>query len=163
DTSAIMIFIDPDALRGRLAQVARARADSNPPPATGGIAALLDLFAGAVPAARQYEAQSFARLLARAPNVFERSNIKITDRRFALVGEQLGNFAAFLGKPFREYDFYVGVYDALAFFATEACPGETVDSVCVAQRLRTLIQTRDLDFGSGSIPRTILSRLYWAE
>lgn len=165
DSSAIMIFIDPDAPRGRLAQVLRQRADSNPPPATGGIAALLDLFAGAVPAARQYEAQSFARLLARAPNVFARSNIKITNRRFALVGEQLGNFAAFLGKPFREYDFYVGVYDALAFFADEACP-ETVavDSLCVARRLATLIETRNLNFGdSDSLPRTILRALYAAE
>jgi predicted acylesterase/phospholipase RssA len=165
DTSAIMIFIDPDALRGRLAQVSRARADSNPPPATGGIAALLDLFAGAVPAARQYEAQSFARLLARAPNVFARSNIKITDRRFALVGEQLGNFAAFLGKPFREYDFYVGVYDALAFFAAEGCPGtQPVDSLCVARRLKTLVETRDVDFGgSDTLPRTLLRTLYAAE
>ena len=165
DTSAIMIFIDPDALRGRLATVARARADSNPPPATGGIAALLDLFAGAVPAARQYEAQSFARLLARAPNVFSRSNIKITDRRFALIGEQLGNFAAFLGKPFREYDFYVGVYDALAFFAAEGCPAaQPADSLCVARRLKTLVDTRDLDFGdSDTLPRTLLHRLYAAE
>ena len=164
DSSAIMIFIDPDALRGRLAQVARARADSNPPPATGGIAALLDLFAGAVPAARQYEAQSFARLLARAPNVFERSNIKITDRRFALVGEQLGNFAAFLGKPFREYDFYVGVYDALEFFATEGCPAsQPVDSTCVARRLKTLVETRDLDFGPDSLPRTMLRVFYATE
>jgi predicted acylesterase/phospholipase RssA len=165
DTTAVMIFIDPDALRGRLAQVARTRADSNPPPATGGIAALLDLFAGAVPAARQYEAQSFARLLARAPNVFTRSNIKITDRRFALVGEQLGNFAAFLGKPFREYDFYVGVYDALAFFAAEACPAaQPVDSLCVARRLKTLVETRDLDFGGpDTLPRTILRTLYAVE
>jgi predicted acylesterase/phospholipase RssA len=165
DTSAIMIFIDPDALRGRLAHVARARADSNPPPATGGIAALLDLFAGAVPAARQYEAQSFARLLARAPNVFARSNIKITDRRFALIGEQLGNFAAFLGKPFREYDFYVGVYDALAFFAAEGCPAaQPADSLCVARRLKTLVETRDLNFGdSDSLPRTMLRTLYAAE
>ncbi|HET9707576.1 MAG TPA: patatin-like phospholipase family protein, partial [Gemmatimonadales bacterium] len=163
DSSAIMIFIDPDASRGRLAQVTRARADSNPPPATGGIAALLDLFAGAVPAARQYEAQSFARLLARAPNVFARQNIKITDRRFALVGEQLGNFAAFLGKPFREYDFYVGVYDALAFFAAEACPA-TTDSTCVARRLKTLIDTRDLNYGdTDSLPRRLLRALYVAE
>ena len=164
DTSAIMIFIDPDALRGRLAQIARARADSNPPPATGGIAALLDLFAGAVPAARQYEAQSFARLLARAPNVFARSNIKITDRRFALVGEQLGNFAAFLGKPFREYDFYIGIYDALAFFAAEGCPAaQPVDSLCVARRLKTLVETRDLDFGPDTLSRMMLRTLYAAE
>ncbi len=165
DSSAIMIFIDSDALRGRLAQVARARNDSNPPPATGGIAALLDLFAGAVPAARQYEAQSFARLLARAPNVFARQNIKITDRRFALVGEQLGNFAAFLGKPFREYDFYIGAYDALAFFAAEGCPAaQSVDPLCVASRLKTLVETHDLDFGEpDSLPRTLLRMLYAAE
>ena len=165
DSTAIMIFIDPDATRGRLAQIARARADSNPPPATGGIAALLDLFAGAVPSARQYEAQSFARLLARAPQVFARNNIKITNRRFALVGEQLGNFAAFLGKPFREYDFYVGVYDALAFFAAEGCAtSRAVDSLCVARRLGSLVETRDLDFGdSDSLPRTLLRTLYAAE
>jgi predicted acylesterase/phospholipase RssA len=165
DSTAIMIFIDPDAARGRLAEVARARADSNPPPATGGIAALLDLFAGAVPSARQYEAQSFARLLARAPHVFARNNIKITNRRFVLVGEQLGNFAAFLGKPFREYDFYVGVYDALAFFAAEGCPtSREVDSLCVARRLRTLVETRDLDFGgTDSLPRTLLRMFYAAE
>lgn len=165
DTTAIMIFIDPDAARGRLAAVERARADSNPPPATGGIAALLDLFAGAVPAARQYEAQSFARLLARAPNVFARSNIKITDRRFALVGEQLGNFAAFLGKPFREYDFYVGVYDALAFFAAAGCPTPNgTDSLCVAHRLQALVETHNLDFGGpDSLPRTLLRAFYAAE
>lgn len=165
DSSAIMIFIDPDAPRGRLAAIARARADSNPPPATGGIAALLDLFAGAVPAARQYEAQSFARLLARAPNVFARANIKITSRRFALVGEQLGNFAAFLGKPFREYDFYVGVYDALAFFAAESCDGTMpVDSLCVPRRLKTLVETRNLDFGDDdSLPRALLRTLLAAE
>ena len=164
DTSAIIIFIDPDALRGRLARVSRVRSDSNPPPATGGIAALLDLFAGAVPAARQYEAQSFARLLARAPTIFARANIKITDRRFALVGEQLGNFAAFLGKPFREYDFYVGVYDALAFFAAAGCPAaQPADSTCVARRLRTLVDTRNLDFGPDTLPRTLLRTLYAAE
>ncbi len=165
DSSAIMIFIDPDAARGRLAAVERARADSNPPPATGGIAALLDLFGGAVPAARQYEAQSFARLLARAPNVFVRGNIKITDRRFALVGEQLGNFAAFLGRPFREYDFYVGVYDALAFFAAEGCPAARgVDSMCVSRRLGRLVETRNLDFGGpDSLPRMLLEAFYAAE
>lgn len=164
DSDAILVFTDPDALRGRFATVrqeSHALADSGHVVATGGIAALLDLFAGAVPSARQYEIQAFGRTLARAPTVFVRDNIKVTDRRFPLVGEQLGNFGAFLGKPFREYDFYAGVYDALAFFAAQACPAaRQVDSLCLRQRLGALVETPQLDFGGpDSLPRTILRAL----
>ena len=159
DSNALLAFIDPEALRGRLADVAKQR--EREPPATGGISALMDLFAGAVPAARQYELQAFGRLLARAPQVFRRDNIQVTDRRFVVVGQQLGAFAAFLGQPFREYDFYVGVYDALSFIAGEACrTARGVDSACVADRLRTLVATRQLDLGTSALPRTLLRALY---
>src|SRR5262245_59213499 len=57
DPNALLVFIDPEVVRGRLAQVEERR--DKEPPATGGISALLDLFAGAVPAARQYELQAF--------------------------------------------------------------------------------------------------------
>jgi hypothetical protein len=156
------VFIDPDALRGPLAE----RQDSTQPPASGGIAALLDLFAGAVPSARQYEIQSFGRLLARAPTVFDRDNITTTTRRFAVVGERLGAFAAFLGKPFREYDFYVGVYDALDFFAREACHSTVgVDSLCQRERLGAMVQAKQLalDDGVTEVPRTVLRALYHRE
>jgi hypothetical protein len=124
----------------------------------------LDLFAGAVPAARQYEMQAFGRLLARAPHVFRRDNITVTNRRFVVVGQQLGAFAAFLGQPFREYDFYVGVYDALAFIAGEGCRApQLVDSVCVGNRLRTLVETHEVDLGSTALPRTVLRALYARE
>jgi predicted acylesterase/phospholipase RssA len=162
DPDAMLAFIDPEALRGRLADVAKQR--EREPPATGGISALMDLFAGAVPAARQYELQAFGRLLARAPQVFRRDNIQVTNRRFVVVGQQLGAFAAFLGQPFREYDFYVGVYDALAFMAGEACrAAQGVDSVCVAHRLRTLVETPQLDLGTSDLPRDMLRALYRRE
>lgn len=170
DAHALMVFVDPDRVRGRLAHVETQRAQ--PPLATGGITALLNLFAGAVPAARQYELQSFARLLAWAPGVFDRDNIRSTDRGFLVVGEQLGAFAAFLGKPFREYDFYVGIYDALSFFAREACQAVPVDSVCIRQRLHELVETTSLNLGDVATPhavdavplaRTVLRLLYQRE
>ncbi|HEY6109694.1 MAG TPA: patatin-like phospholipase family protein [Gemmatimonadales bacterium] len=162
DPNALLVFIDPEALRGRLALVEQQRKREQP--ATGGISALVDLFAGAVPAARQYELQAFARLLARAPQVFRRDNIDVTNRRFVVVGQQLGAFAAFLGQPFREYDFYVGVYDALMFMAREGCrEAQGVDSTCVAGRLRTLVETRQLDLGESELPREMLRALYARE
>ena len=157
DPNALLVFIDPEALRGRLARVEKQRAQ----PATGGISALMDLFAGAVPAARQYELQAFGRLLARAPQVFQRDNIDVTNRRFVVVGQQLGAFAAFLGQPFREYDFYVGVYDALSFIAREGCrTTQGVDSTCQADRLQTLVATQQLDLGTSALPRVLLRALY---
>ena len=162
DPNALLVFIDPDALRGRLAQVEQQR--EREPPATGGISALVDLFAGAVPAARQYEMQAFGRLLARAPQVFQRDNISVTNRRFVVVGQQLGAFAAFLGQPFREYDFYVGVYDALSFVAGVGCrAAQGVDSVCLAHRLGLLVEAPQLDLGTSPLPRAMLRALYQRE
>lgn len=162
DPNALLVFIDPEALRGRLAEVEKQRKPEAP--ATGGLSALLDLFAGAVPAARQYELQAFARLLARAPQVFRRDNIAVTNRRFVVVGEQLGAFAAFLGQPFREYDFYVGVYDALSFMAGEGCrTDQGVDAMCVARRLRALVAAPQLDLGTTTLPRAMLRALYERE
>jgi len=159
DANALLLFIDPDRQSGRLSRAKLTVGKSAA--ATGGIAALLDLFAGAVPAARQYELQAFGRLLARAPAVFARENIKATERRFLVVGERLGSFAAFLGKPFREYDFYLGIYDALSFFAREACRG--ADSLCVERRLYELVETNALDLGADGLPRTVLRLLYQRE
>src|SRR5207245_10485431 len=122
-----------------------------------------ELVAGAVPAARQYELQAFGRLLARAPAVFARENITTSARGFLVVGERLGSFAAFLGKPCREYDFYLGMYDALAFFAAEGCRGGVTDSLCVKRRLHELVETNALDFGAGPLPRTVLRSLYQRE
>src|SRR5262249_5946375 len=46
----------------------------------------------------------------------------LANTRFApLAGSQLLNFAAFLDRPFREFDYYAGVYDAVHELAVRLC------------------------------------------
>src|SRR2546430_4042438 len=91
------------------------------------------------------------------------SDVCSSDLRFLVVGERLCSFAAFLGRPFREYDFYLGIYDALSFFAREACRGSGTDSPCVERRLHDLVETNALDWGADRLPRTVLRSLYQRE
>lgn len=155
--AATLIHISPLKLRGRY-DSALVAAENTVEVEEGGIGALLTLLAGAVPSALEYELHSFARLLEWAPHVFERDNIAATTRAVPVIGEQLAGFGAFLGRPFREFDFYVGVYDALYFFSREACrpdSSNTADSAeavsqrdrCVKTRLYSLIDTTGTDFG----------------
>ncbi|MBS2020954.1 MAG: patatin-like phospholipase family protein [Deltaproteobacteria bacterium] len=45
--------------------------------------------------------------------------------RFApLAGSQLGNFAGFLDRPLREYDYYAGVYDGVRQMAAQLCQAQ---------------------------------------
>lgn len=46
----------------------------------------------------------------------------VTERWHPLAGDWLFGFGGFIGKPLREYDFYVGVYDALALVARRVSP-----------------------------------------
>ena len=49
----------------------------------------------------------------------------LTTTRFApLAGSQLLNFAAFLDRPLREFDYYAGVYDAVHELADRLCAGQ---------------------------------------
>jgi predicted acylesterase/phospholipase RssA len=47
--------------------------------------------------------------------------IRVTSRGFPITGELLQSFAAFLDLKFREFDYYVGVYDAVIQVATVIC------------------------------------------
>ncbi|MDH5679559.1 MAG: patatin-like phospholipase family protein [Nitrospinota bacterium] len=55
----------------------------------------------------------------------------LLSRRFsALAGTFMGAFGAFMDRPLREYDYYAGVYDSIAFFtksATGQAPGVARD------------------------------------
>jgi predicted acylesterase/phospholipase RssA len=176
DAQAELIYINPGQLRGALRS---ARQDRAPGARGEGTAALLQLFGGAVPAAREYELHSFDRQLARAPETFDRGRIRVTTRSFPIVGEHLGAFAAFLGRPFREFDFHVGVYDALHFLARTSCTsteegrapapldpsGEPVLPpallACLQNRLELLISDPEID--PGAVGRTMTERLYALE
>jgi hypothetical protein len=73
--------------------------------------------------------------------------IRVTSRGAPITGELLGAFAAFLDLKFREYDYYVGVYDAVVeisnvicgrHYSSERQPQEFYNCrEAVAQRLHT--------------------------
>jgi hypothetical protein len=117
-------YSNPNLYRGKLDK-ARAPSGGSEPDATG-IGAVIQLLRGAIPAAREYELQSLLRQaqrdsvlrLAGDPLVgAARPRLMLSSRSAPILGEQLGSFGAFLGRPFREYDFYTGIYDGLEFVA----------------------------------------------
>lgn len=112
-----ILYINPDALRGKL-DSARAAHGAVTEQEKTGIASFLEVLKGAYPSARQYELQSMARYIADpAVEASSLPYITTTDRGYPIVSEHLYAFAGFFGRPFREYDFYAGVYDALHFVA----------------------------------------------
>lgn len=113
-----VLYVDPDATRDPLdADVSyrRTLTERAVPP---GVGALLRFGLGFVPASRNYELQSFIRSQANLPPR-EQAVILSSTRAHPVIGEHLGAFAAFLGRPFREMDFYIGVADGMQFLATE--------------------------------------------
>lgn len=49
--------------------------------------------------------------------------IHVTTRGGPITGLLLGSFGAFLDYKFREYDYFVGIYDAILVFANNQCAG----------------------------------------
>jgi predicted acylesterase/phospholipase RssA len=106
-----LLYVDPDVRR----EVSRASPRHSLAtlrerrPVPGGLRSVLQLLSGSVDAAREYELSALGRHAdGRTP--FELAR---TTRHYPLVGERMGAFAAFLNRGFREYDFYIGAYDAL--------------------------------------------------
>jgi hypothetical protein len=68
--------------------------------------------------------------LSRAADALQQTRTEralLLSSRFApITGSQLGNFGAFLDRPFREYDYYAGVYDASHAIAVALCDAEAV-------------------------------------
>lgn len=165
-----IVYINPSALRDPLKSARMARtAVSAPAP---GLASFLKVLKGAIPSARQYELQSMARTLAD-PTTNEKINpyISTTDRAYPIVSEHLGAFAGFLGRPFREYDYYAGVYDALHYISEHIlCSDDrrwkasSRDSLvtCTRKELQTMMRDTKR-FGFGPIPRAVLQDLYRTE
>jgi hypothetical protein len=117
-----VIYIDPDGIREGAPETLRKKDQKSDTTTENsrGIGALLALAGGYMQSSTQYELHSFSRTLARDPNGLQRANwIRVTDRFHPIAGNFAGAFAAFFGRPFREHDFYVGVYDGLLFAARE--------------------------------------------
>ena len=111
-----IIYLDPD-----ISRLARTRVVVPAPESTAfaGLDAAVRLLAGAVPTARQYELQTFGRQLADPSEQSVLRLFSAATRAWPIVGDQLSGFGAFLGRPLREYDFYVGVYDGLHYAAEQ--------------------------------------------
>ena len=145
-SNARIIYIDTGKLRGDAATAA-AQPVIATPSADRGLATILQVAGASLPAARQYELQALARSLANDPR---RNWIHVTTRSRPMVGDFLGGFAAFLGKPFREYDFYTGIYDGLQYAATTmtSCDSAAVVEACQVRSLRGMITSGDIPLGT---------------
>ncbi len=94
--------------------------------------------------------------------------VEVTSRALPIFGETLKNFGAFLARPFREHDFYVGVYDALHFAADRLCgrvtalPDQSHATVLAECHVNTLASlTHRVDVGCTG--RLMVSRFYFRE
>lgn len=142
-----VLYVDPDAARDPLdadLSYRRTQTERDVPP---GVGALLRFGLGFVPASRNYELQSFIRSQAdELPQ--QQAVILSSTRAHPVIGEHLGAFAAFLGQPFRELDFYIGVADGMQFLATEIlCHDEAYASGLRSSDLATVrgAQQRHMD------------------
>ncbi|HEV7993064.1 MAG TPA: hypothetical protein VGP25_14660, partial [Gemmatimonadaceae bacterium] len=156
----------------------------------GGLAGGFKLLSAAIPAAREYEIQSLVRQLrtasdlpdsleakwrAQRDSTFECMSLErcfiAPERWHPLMGDRMYGFGGFLARPFREYDFYVGIYDALvltARYVARDSERRTCESGrasqelrgCVQQRLRGLLES---PMQLGVIAPCVLWRLYAAE
>ncbi|HEU0015318.1 MAG TPA: patatin-like phospholipase family protein [Longimicrobium sp.] len=185
-----ILYVNPARYRGDLETGRHVEGDTTP---TGGLAAVLALLQGAVPTARQYELQLLAReraardefdalvkkLVAFVPRerqdsahraaqeagvAGQRERLRLSSRAYPVFGEHLGYFAGFLARPGREFDFYVGMYDALYMALWEhTCRDASDDRArreCVRRELPALISSPALVRDPG---RQVLAWLYGRE
>ncbi len=93
-----------------------------------GLSTTFDFISTFVAVSQQYELQTVARYLykptdGRNPNGEKTPPPvplpRLSSRFHPLMGSYLANFGAFFAEPFREHDFYVGLYDGLVNAARE--------------------------------------------
>jgi predicted acylesterase/phospholipase RssA len=120
------VYIDPDHARSYAPL---------PPPAPErpetkrvGLSTTFDFIKTFVSVSQQYELQAVARYLYKPTDGRQANGVaappstplpRLTSRLHPLMGTYLANFGAFFAEPFREHDFYVGVYDGLINAARE--------------------------------------------
>ena len=66
--------------------------------------------------------------------------ILLTKRFAPITGAMLANFGAFLDKPFRQYDYYAGVYDAVYGLADFLCERHADYESCLASQTKEIYQ-----------------------
>src|SRR6185369_4961626 len=106
-------------------------------PRTFGLGGILAFVPGFVDTASDYELYTALRKgnwiaydEKETENSPENSKAKllVTDRYFPITGAFLGHFGAFLDQPFREFDYYAGVYDTANVLAKYVCHKKDEDN-----------------------------------
>jgi predicted acylesterase/phospholipase RssA len=165
------IFIVPSAARGERPAVLDTIADR-----IGGSPAAAQMLGNMWGAAGAYELHTYARARAAdtARAVAVADTVQVTTRALPIFGETLAHFGAFLARPFREHDFYVGLYDALHFSAERLCGTEAISAIASAEAIRSRViaesaclsrrfaaLTEQIEVGCTA--RTMLARFYERE
>ncbi len=124
DDSSDYIFMDPKNLRlGLLRKNRELEIEPKISPINSAIELLLDIFSAS---------ESSVLYTTLSENFIDANrSIYLSDRYFPITGMMLGHFGAFLDFGFREYDYFVGVYDAIINSSKYACQGR--DKECFAR------------------------------
>jgi predicted acylesterase/phospholipase RssA len=160
----------PGSKRGARRDAARLCKSAGDPEHCGGLGALVQFMGGLMSSSSQYELQWLIRARAQDP-ALRIQDIDVTTRHAEIVGEKLSNFAAFFGRPFRELDFHVGVYDALHYAASavlclpehrQASDSSGVDA-CIVNKVRTMVDLLPLSCASALTLDLLLREEYGIE
>lgn len=132
----------------------------------GGVQYFLQFLGGLKASASHYELQSLIRARSADATLRER-DLDVLTRHSPIVGEKVGEFAAFLGRPFREHDFQVGIYESLHYVASAIlCRAEhrqahdSSGTACIAAQVRDLARRLALPCPSSMAVESLLRREY---
>jgi len=120
------VYVDPDHVRSY--SKAPSPLPERPETKRVGLSTTFDFISTFVSVSEQYELQTVARYLYKPTDGHLPNGQKLppatplprlSSRFHPLMGSYLAHFGAFFAEPFREHDFYVGVYDGLLNAARE--------------------------------------------
>jgi len=181
------LYVDPGRRRrGPFGGAGVAQSGEGP---TRGLASAVTFLTNFVQVSRQYELQTAARYVfdrlfneglrrASGPEVTRlakgeqagrnAARLRLSSRFYPVVGNYLGAFGAFFARSFREYDFYVGIYDALFGVAEGYCrtgaPGDPINQGrCIAAKVLDLENQMGLAAPGAEPARYVVNELLRAE
>lgn len=127
DEKRYFLFISPETRRSIAEAPSFTLQDK---PNTFGLTGLLSFLNGALTTSSDYELYTVLNRKDKwSPKIDEDElphKLVTTSRFFPITGAYLGHFGAFLDRPFREFDYYVGVYDAVINLAEIGCQDDQV-------------------------------------
>jgi predicted acylesterase/phospholipase RssA len=122
DQASHYIFMDPKHMRRELPPLQTQRKKTTASPINSAVDLLGDIFSAS-------ESSILYNALAEEFDN-EQKEVQISSRYFPITGMFLEHFGAFLDKGFRDYDYYVGVYDAIVDNAAYHCQDKKQNHYC---------------------------------